>query len=48
MQILAKGLNLPDEYVERIRGRAVTAVKNCKGKICLEDAVKVANGEDNF
>ncbi len=46
MQILAAGLDIPKEYIERLRVQAVNTVKSCNGKICFEDALKISNEED--
>ena len=46
MNLLAKGMDVPDEYVRRIRSRCVETVRNQKGKYTFEDAFHDANTFD--
>lgn len=40
MNILAAGLEISDEDLQKLRGRCVAEVKRNKGRINMEDAVK--------
>ncbi|WP_313527764.1 hypothetical protein [Anaerotignum sp.] len=44
MNILAAGLEISDEDMQKLRGRCVQEVKRNKGRINMEDAVKYQQG----
>lgn len=44
MNILAAGLEISDEDLQKLRGRCVQEVKRNKGRINMEDAVKYQQG----
>lgn len=46
MNILAAGMEIPEELLRQLRGRCVQEVKKTRGAISLDDAVRYQNGED--
>ncbi len=46
MNILAKGMDLPDEYIRELRHRCYETIKKQKGKYTFEDALHDANNFD--
>ena len=43
MNVLAAGMEIPDEDLERLRGRCVREVKKTNGSVTLKDAVRYQN-----
>lgn len=46
MNILAAGMEIPEEQLRELRGRCVQEVKKTRGMISLDDAVEYQNGGD--
>lgn len=46
-QILAGGLDIPNEAIENLRGKAIKQIKKSNGKVKFEDAMN-QNSEDDF
>ena len=44
MNVLAMGMEIPDEDLERLRGRCVREVKSTNGTVTLKDAVDYQKG----
>lgn len=44
MNILAAGMEIPEEQLRELRGRCVQEVKKTRGMISLDDAVEYQNG----
>lgn len=44
MNILASGMEIPEEQLRTLRGRCVQEVKKTRGMISLDDAVEYQNG----
>ncbi len=44
MNILAAGLEISDDDLQKLRGRCINEVKKTRGKISMEDAVKFQQG----
>jgi len=44
MNVLASGMEIPEEDLERLRGRCVQNVKKTNGSVTLDDAVRYQNG----
>ena len=44
MNVLAAGMEIPPEDLERLRGRCVREVKSTKGSVSLQDAVEYQKG----
>lgn len=47
MRILADGMDIPNETIENLRGKAIKQVKKSNGKVKFEDAME-QNGEEEF
>ncbi|MEG2687342.1 MAG: hypothetical protein RR954_09550, partial [Christensenellaceae bacterium] len=45
MQILADGMDIPNEVIENLRGKAIRQVKKSNGKVKFEDALQQNSGE---
>lgn len=45
MNVLAMGMEIPDEDLERLRGRCVREVKSTNGSVTLKDAVEYQKGD---
>ena len=46
MNILAAGIEIPEEQLRQLRGRCVQEVKKTHGMVSLDEAVHYQNGED--
>lgn len=46
MQILADGMDIPREVIEKLRGKAIKQVKKSNGKVKFEDALEQNRGEE--
>lgn len=46
MNLLAAGMEIPEEQLRQLRGRCVQEVKKTHGVISLDDAVRYQNGGD--
>lgn len=46
MNILAAGMEIPEEQLRQLRGRCVQEVKKTHGMVSLDKAVRYQNGED--
>nr|WP_326184866.1 hypothetical protein [uncultured Oscillibacter sp.] len=46
MNILAAGMEIPEEQLRQLRGRCVQEVKKTHGMVSLDEAVRYQNGED--
>lgn len=46
MNVLAMGLEIPQEDLERLRGRCIREVKSTNGSVTLDAAVRYQKGED--
>ena len=46
MNVLAAGIEIPEEQLRELRGRCVQEVKKTHGMISLDDAVEYQNGGD--
>ena len=44
MNVLAAGMEIPDEQLKALRGRCVQNVKKTGGSVTLDDAVRYQNG----
>ena len=44
MNVLAAGMEIPDEQLKALRGRGVQNVKKTGGSVTLDDAVRYQNG----
>ena len=44
MNVLAAGMEIPDEQLKALRGRCVQNVKKTSGSVTLDDAVRYQNG----
>ena len=44
MNVLAAGMEIPDEQLKALRGRCVQNVKKTSGSISLDDAVRYQRG----
>ena len=44
MNVLAAGMEIPDEQLRALRGRCVQDVKKTSGSISLDDAVRYQRG----
>ena len=45
MNLLAAGMEIPEEQLRDLRGRCVREVKQTRGSVTLDDAVRYQNGE---
>lgn len=45
MNVLAAGMEIPDEQLHALRGRCVQNVKKTSGSVTLDDAVRYQNGK---
>ena len=45
MNVLAAGMEIPEEDLERLRGRCVREVKSTNGSVTLKDAVDYQKGD---
>ena len=46
MNVLAAGMEIPDDQLQRLRGRCIQNVKKPNGSVTLEEAVRYPNGQD--
>ncbi len=46
MNVLAAGMEIPDEQLRALRGRCVQNVKKTNGSVTLDDVVRYQNGVD--
>lgn len=44
MNVLAAGMEIPDEQLKALRGRCVQNVKKTGGSVTLDDAARYQNG----
>ncbi len=44
MNVLAAGMEIPDEQLHALRGRCIQNVKKANGSVTLDDAVRYQNG----
>ena len=45
MNVLAAGMEIPDEQLKALRGRCIQDVKKTSGSISLDDAVRYQRGD---
>lgn len=45
MNLLAAGMEIPEDQLRDLRGRCVREVKQTRGSVTLDDAVRYQNGE---
>ena len=46
MNLIAVGMEVEDEQVQKLRGRCIREIKNNKGKITVEDAIEYQRSDD--
>ncbi len=46
MNVLAAGMEIPDEQLHALRGQCVQNVKKTNGSVTLDDAVRYQKGVD--
>lgn len=46
MNILAAGMEIPEEQLRQLRGRCAQEVKKTRGAVTLDDEVRYQNSED--